>query len=130
MTAPRGSRLRLAPLAIPPLLAIAVAAPLDGFAADSLRRWAGAWALIAVALALPGRLDAATRRIAPCMLGIYFVHILVRDVGRAGLDPSPGRILADGEVLLVAGLVWLASLAIVEGMRRTPLRRFAVVTER
>ncbi len=112
-----------------PLLLFALLAGryLDPSAVDSLRRFALAFAIVVVALALPGRMDRVTESLAPYMLGVYFVHVLVHDVGLAIFAPRFTQGLSHAETIGVSVLSYATSLVAVVLMSRTPLARFVRV---
>lgn len=128
MLAPPGEQWWRGLIAVPLLLFALLAGPhLEHAGGDSLRRFALAFAIVVAALALPGRMDRVTRSLAPYMLGVYFVHVLVHDIGLALFAPNLTRALSHGETIVVSVLVYAGSLAVVVLMSRTPLARFVRV---
>jgi surface polysaccharide O-acyltransferase-like enzyme len=81
-----------------------------------LRRYAVSMALVSVFFLWPGRADAVSRRLTPLLFGVYLTHpLLVRLYQGAHLPALP--------TALLGVVVFLVSALLVEGMRRTPLRR-------
>lgn len=131
MLSPRATQWRGALAAAALLLFALVIGPrFDAPAAESLRRYALVFGSVVAALAIPGRFDFVTRRFAPYTLGVYFVHVLVHDIGCALLAPSFTSRLSDGETILASLLVYGVSLAVVALLSRTPLHRFVRVGSR
>jgi surface polysaccharide O-acyltransferase-like enzyme len=81
-----------------------------------LRRYGVSMLLVALFFLWPGQADALSRRLTPLLFGVYLTHpLLVRLYQGAHLPVLPSAWLGL--------LVFLSSAMLVEGLRRTPLRR-------
>jgi len=117
--------LAFAALAVVVLAALPVLHQVGGAAvgsiSETLRRYAVSTLLIVGAAMLGGSLDPVTRRIAPYMLGVYFVHMFFLDFLRGRLPSGPW---------LGTAIVFGLALLTVEMLQRTQLRRFVVMQAR
>jgi surface polysaccharide O-acyltransferase-like enzyme len=77
-------------------------------------------ALVVAALWLPNRPDPITRAVTPCLLGVYVLHLLVY---RELIEPVVNALSLGLSAWQKIALTFGAALAIVELLRRTPLRR-------
>jgi surface polysaccharide O-acyltransferase-like enzyme len=81
-----------------------------------LRRYAVSMALVSVFFLWPGRADAVSRRLTPLLFGVYLTHpLLVRLYQGTHLPALP--------IPVLGALVFIISALLVEGLRRSPLRR-------
>jgi surface polysaccharide O-acyltransferase-like enzyme len=81
-----------------------------------LRRYAVSIALVSSFFLWPGSADPVSRRLTPLLFGVYLTHpLLVRVYQGAHLPELP--------IPLLGVLVFVISALLVEGLRRSPLRR-------
>jgi surface polysaccharide O-acyltransferase-like enzyme len=86
------------------------------FVPEMTRRYAVSLALVSLFFLWPGRTDALSRRLTPLLFGVYLIHpLLVRAYQGVHLPDVPTPVLGVA-VFVVAALL-------VEGLRRSPLRR-------
>jgi surface polysaccharide O-acyltransferase-like enzyme len=101
-------------LALVALAAVALGVLLG--APTMLRRYAVSTALVSLFFLWPGNADAVSRRLTPLLFGVYLTHpLLVRVYQGAHLPALP--------IPLLGVLVFVISALLVEGLRRSPLRR-------
>ncbi|MEX2208224.1 MAG: hypothetical protein WEF50_18535 [Myxococcota bacterium] len=89
------------------------AVPLDPLSGDSLRRYAIALPLVLACFLVPGNAHPLVDRFAAYVPGVYFIHILVRDIAHP---------IAVGGVIAAGLIVFALSLLSVGVLARTPLR--------
>lgn len=80
------------------------------------RRYAVSMALVALFFLWPGKADALSRRLTPLLFGVYLVHpLLVRVYQGAHLPSLP--------IAALGVLIFVVAALLVEGLRRSPLKR-------
>jgi surface polysaccharide O-acyltransferase-like enzyme len=83
---------------------------------ETARRYAVSMSLVALFFLWPGRADALSRRLTPLLFGVYLTHpLLVRLYQGVHLPELP--------TALLGLLIFALSALLVEGLRRSPLRR-------
>ena len=107
-------------LALLAALAEFLAVPLDPATGESLRRYAVALPLVLACFLWPIRSLPTVDRFAAYVPGVYFIHILVRDIAHP---------IEVGGVIGAGAIVFALSLLLVEILQRTPLRGVLLVRE-